>query len=93
MEQTPIVMKNKFLVLAASLSLLAPSLTMVSCTAGPNAQAGTATGAIGGGLLGGIIGHQSGHTAGGAAIGAVSGGFLGNVVGGSYDRGYGYYDE
>jgi uncharacterized protein YcfJ len=68
-----------------SLSALALAFGGTSCQTGPNAQMGTAAGALGGALLGGVIGHQSGRGLEGAAIGAAGGAAAGNLMGGSVD--------
>lgn len=78
--------------------LAALSLSVASCSSGPNARTGTVLGALGGGALGGIVGHQSGRGLEGAAIGAGLGALGGNVIGGAQDeRNYynrrAYYDR
>jgi uncharacterized membrane protein len=77
--------RSLFLLLSSLLISLSPA-ALVSCQTGPNAQTGTAAGALGGGTLGAIIGNQSHNPVGGAAIGAVAGGLTGNAIGGAYDR-------
>jgi hypothetical protein len=74
------------------LSVLALAASFVSCASGPNAQTGTALGALGGAAVGGIIGHQSGRGLEGAAIGGALGAVGGNAIGGAQDqRNAGYY--
>ena len=62
------------------------ALSLASCASGPNAQTGTAVGALGGAAVGGIIGSQSGRGLEGAAIGAGVGALAGNQIGDAQDR-------
>ena len=65
---------------------IAATITLTSCTSGPNARTGTVIGALGGAAAGAIIGNQSGRGLEGAAIGAGLGGLGGNVIGGAQDQ-------
>lgn len=76
------------------LGTLLTSLSLISCTGGPNARTGTAIGALGGAAAGGIIGSQSGRGLEGAAVGAGLGALGGNLIGGSRDQQNDrYYDQ
>jgi outer membrane lipoprotein SlyB len=57
-------------------------LSLVSCTSGPRARAGTAIGALGGAAAGGLMGRSLGGAAVGAGIGALGG----NIIGGAQDE-------
>lgn len=58
------------------------SVFLASCTSGPNAQTGTAVGALGGAAAGGLIGRSFGGAAVGAGIGALGG----NIIGSAQDE-------
>ncbi|MDZ4401771.1 glycine zipper domain-containing protein [Prosthecobacter sp.] len=64
------------------IAMLLSSVSLVSCTNGPNARQGTVIGALGGAAVGGLASRSLG----GAAVGAGVGALAGNLIGGSQDR-------
>lgn len=68
------------------ISTILATLSLSSCSNGPNARTGTVIGGLGGAAAGGIIGNQSGRGLEGAAIGAGLGALGGNAIGGAQDQ-------
>ena len=62
-------------------AILFSSVSLASCTNGPNARNGTVIGALGGAAVGGIASRSIG----GAAVGAGVGALAGNYIGGRRD--------
>ena len=66
-----------------TITLLAPVILLLGCTA---TEQGAGIGAATGAGLGAIIGHQSGETGEGAAVGAAAGAIVGGLIGHQVDK-------